>query len=515
MASGIGLWAQAPILAALLAASAWTLLQRESRPAILGVLRTAAPALALSVAAPFLAGAAFPPAAYHWSGHEGTYAILLRAEAVLTDDLGTHRVFPMPAGLAWALGALAPGEGSETLWLLAGRSSLSFLLALAALAAASLRGDRGGGRAASLGAVAGLAAVPALWGWSTTGSFIVPALVAGAAAILCAIGRRPAFALAWGALALASRLETAPLAMLAILLVPPADWRAAGRVGLAAAGLLGGFEATLLLGKKVEQTDTAAPLDPAIMLENLANLPLGGPYCAWAALALLGLLVAATWPRGQRPALRRSVLLLLSAVAALLQPTILADPGARHFLPASLLLVLLAADGHASLRAAWRGAGAGPGIAVGAGAGLVLTGLVTSGFIHGIKDLHQRWYRGADAWSAPQRRAAEARGSRGPSSEVLDSTCFLAVPGGESSVSGAADVENVWTVHDARLELDSGRCVQWAWVGPEWAADTRAERLDRAIRTLSLRPAGWVDPPPAGSEPWLLFAAPSGHDRGR
>ena len=78
--------------------------------------------------------------------------------------------------------------------------------------------------------------------------------------------------------------------------------------------------------------------------------------------------------------------------------------------------------------------------------------------------------------------------------------------GGEAARPGAWDAFDVGNVHYARQEMSaSGACVSWATL-PEWgfAGDTRMEYLDRAVRTLTLKPVGWIR---HSEGRWLLWAS--------
>ena len=354
------LWLQAPILLAVVALTA--------RP-LWGALREIAwsrVALVLAVAAPLLVATLLPQREYHFAGHEGAYGELLDGALPETGDLSGHRTFAVPAGVAWAMGRVVPGEVGRVLWLVGNRASLALVVLLLCACAARLAGEGADvqRRAMRIAAV-GVLATPALLGWSATAFFVVPALAMGAAALLLGLAGRPAAALAWGSLALASRMETAPLLFAGVIAVGWPGWKEAAR-GRAVAGLIGALSVLAVQAFTMSQKRSELPLedvrpDPSVLLENLANLTLGGPWLA----AVVILLVAVTLGLAPRRDGIAEAAVAIAAVIAVVQPIFLVDGGARHLLPAAALLpVLAAAVGGGAGGAGGRGA---PGVGGGGG----------------------------------------------------------------------------------------------------------------------------------------------------
>ncbi len=76
---------------------------------------------------------------------------------------------------------------------------------------------------------------------------------------------------------------------------------------------------------------------------------------------------------------------------------------------------------------------------------------------------------------------------------------------------GASEGGDVREVHNSVLARREGQCVRWAFADEvEFSGSASAERVDRAIHTLDLEPVGWLDPPPHGKKPWIVFGAGSG-----
>lgn len=509
------LWVQAPIFVALLllASRAWLRGSRHSSSGRLVLLGRWAGALLV----PLLLTFVLPLSDYHFSGHEGAYGELLAGVLPERADLTSHRTFALPAGLAWAMGKLLPQQMGETLWLLGNRAALGLVLLLLADCSGLLHrrfvalGERKSSGSGS--AVAGILALivggltPSLLGWSATGFAVVPALALGLLSLRLGLAGRPGFLLAFGACAVATRMETAPLVLAALLLCPRAAWRRgltrAGLAGLCAGLGLLGFQVLTLVLKTARLPVEEGSGGLAVVLENVANLPLGGaalePLAGGLAVALVvasGLLVVR---RGQTP------LVLAVAVAvvvvALAQPLLLVDLGARHLLPAGLLVALLvtplAADallGRGLLR---------KGLAVAWLLSLLLPSVV------GLRDLDRRYMSGFDAVPVAWDRLLSAA-PRGAASELLENTCYVVMPGGREFREGAGDTMDVREVHRAASELRAGRCVQWLVENDfEFSGDTRSERLDRAVRTLGLVPVAWLTPPPRGEQAWVVLRAES------
>ena len=505
------LWFQAPLVLLVLACTA-----RPVARALTGVAWSRI-ALVLVVAAPLVAAWALPQREYHFAGHEGAYGELLDGELPESGDLTGHRTFAVPAGLAWATGQLASGRRARTAWLLVNRASLPLaLLCLAAIAARLVerRDDEPDDslarrqQAATLAAaVAGLAAVPVV-GWSATAFFLAPALALGLVALLLGVSRFPAAALAWGALAFASRMETAPLLLAGLLAVGLPGWRRSLKAdrsfGLAAGLLVMAWQAFVLSQKRSELPLEDVRPDPSVIWENLAMTPLGGPWLAPTVLVLVVVVVAlAPRPWTSR---RAGLALAIGLAVALLQPALLVDVGARHLQPAVALLIPLASAALVAVlleRDQQRHPASRP-------VGLVFAGLlVVAVAVHAAVDwrvLAHRYMAGPDAWLPSWVEQADATGRRGSAADLLDDRCYVVVPGGRDVWRGTRDGMDVREIHRAALARRAGWCVQWVAKGPvEFSGDTRAERLDRAVRTLNLRPVGWLDLSPDGEEPWLLF----------
>ncbi len=335
-------------------------------------------------------------------------------------------------------------------------------------------------------------------------------LALGTVALVLGLGRQPAAVFAWGSLALGSRMETAPLLLVAVLVPGLTSWRSAarGRAGLGLAGGLGVFalQAFTLSQKRSELPVEDLGPDPSVLWENLGNVSLGGAWLGAGSLALC-LCVIALAPRSGSWG-RLGLAWLGCLGIALLQPVFLVDVGARHFLAAhALLLPVIAVSAAAWLVAPLPGLGGLPrwivGIFVG-GLGLAV-GLQAFG---ASRALTHRYMSGHDA-VLPEWAAAADAGRTGTAAELLDDRCYVVVPGGRSAWRGSRDSIDVREIHRAALALGAGWCVQWMVSGDaEFSGDTRAERLDRAVHTLGLQPTGWLDPPPDGKSPWLVLEAP-------
>ena len=503
------LWIQAPlfVLLLLVATRSWL-----SRPPPASVLPRRLMGVALVV--PILLGFALPGSDYHFSGHEGAYAELLAGALPERADLTSHRTFALPAGLAWAFGKVLPERLAEVIWLGGNRAALAVVLLLLAEGSYSLhlrswppdegRSQESGPELAGGLAILAACTTPPLLGWSATGFAVVPALALGLLSLRLGLAGRPGFVLAFGACAIATRMESAPLVLAGLLLCPAAVWRDSLRrdrlAGVGAGlGLLVLQVLTLVLKTArlpVEEGTGGA----AVAIENLSNLPLGGPVLGALAGGLAAALVFRVgWPRQTFAALG------LGTAAALGQPLLLVDLGARHLLTAVVLTVLLAAP--SASRALLR-----RGVLLRAVAAAWLLAVLLPG-IAGVLDLDRRYMTGFDAvprgWDT-----ALAGAPRGSAEQVLQSSCHIVMPGGGAFREGAADTMDVREVHLAARALSGGRCVQWVVENDfEFSGDTRAERLDRAVRTIGLRPEAWLDPPPRGGRPWVVLRAdpPAGY----
>jgi hypothetical protein len=484
-------------------------------------LRVGPLALAIAVLAPLATALLLPQSAYHFAGHEGTYGSLLLGMQPAMDDLESYGTMPLPLGLSWLLGTLWPSESSQQLWLGLNRLSLGVvILLIAALAAksAQLRGleGRGARRAAALAAGLALLCVPLL-GWSATAYCVVPALALAAVVLLLGLCAQPSSALLWSALALGTRMELAAVVLTALALTVASGWRrdlAAGgrlRLGVASAGLV--MQLSLLASKKARLPVDSFTVDSSIFWENLHNIPLGGtlfsPLVGVSALAV----VALVWP-GQ-PGRRVATVLASGFVLALLQPLLLIDVGARHFLPAMLLIVPLLGVALAALlsgreapaEADAASPGSRPQLSAVALAGLFLA-LFAALSLRDLADLKWRYVAGQDGY-LPRWEAQADQGIRGSVEGVLEpSGCYVVLPGGEETWSGASEGRDVREVHNSALALREGQCVRWGFASEvEFSGSASAERVDRAIHTLGMKPVGWLDPAPSGELPWILFGA--------
>ena len=417
-----------------------------------------------------------------WSGHEEHYRELLRGGPAEEGSLESTNAFPFASGVAWAMGSVLPGAMADTLWRLGNRLALAFVL-LTMAASAGLLSERRRAATALWLIPLTCASVPLL-GWSTTGYAVVPAMAMAGLALLLALRGDAAGALAWAGLAVATRMEWAAL-LVGVVFVSIARgplrfrdprWFVTGSV-LLAEGLFTISKHGGLPGRP----------NLSIALENLGNVPLGGAWFEWTSLAVVTATVFITAPNALRGSL--GVAMAGAVAVSFIQLITVVDLGARHLLPATLLLVPVVAasllDDERPTRWLLRA--------------LLATALTTN-FVSDARALHHRVTETEQPGVLPaQARASDAIGAA-PPEELLDPNCIVALPGG---AMGAWDSFDVGNVHYARLEQRAGACVQWA-VQTEvaFAGDTRLEFLDRAVRTLSLRPAGWVRVP---GERWLLL----------
>jgi len=511
------LWIQAPLFLALLLVGfrAWF-----SRPR-----RVLLPPMVVvpAVLAPCLVAVLLPVGEYHFSGHEGAYGELLRGALPEAGDLTGHRTFALPAGLAWALGRVLPSDLAVHVWFWGNRFALMGLLLLLGGSVCTIvrryciGEDDPGVR--PLWQVAGALAVgmaclhAPLVGWSATGFAIVPALALGMATVRLGLAKQPHYALAFGAFAIATRMETAPLVLAGLLLCPLDDWKRVSN-GPGLWGLCCGLAVLALQAFTLSQKDAELPVEElgpvaGVVLENAGNIGLGGPLLLPAVLAL-SLLLFLAGPL--RPRLgsgflsppdgpRTGLVVGLALLAALVQPLFLVDLGARHLQPAVLLVVLIVAPSFAAL---WRSSHGGrfqSGVCVLFALLLLVPGLV------GLRELDRRYMNGFDSLP-PSWDATLALAPRGSSSELLRERCYLVLPGGGNSWEGALDTMDVREVHRAAQQLERGNCVYWGVSNDfEFSGDTRSERLDRAVSTLQLVPIAWLDPPPRGDRPWVLLAS--------
>jgi len=430
------------------------------------------------------------------------------------DDLQSYGTMPLPMGLSWLLGKVAPGPHLQQLWLAGNRASMGVVLWLMGLLVLALcRSSTAGSnhqsarRASLLVVLLGMASVP-LAAWSATGYFVVPALALAACSLLFAARGQPSLAVLWAVLALGARMELG-IALLAVLaMVSSNTWRrdlgGSGRVHLALAVPALALEIFLLASKRARLPVDSFTVDSSIVWENLLNIPLGGAL--FAPLTLLASSVVIFLAGiGLRSSRERRTLVFAFAVA-LVQPMLLLDVGARHFLPAMLFGLPLLALAMARLLES--GVRSGP-------ASIVLTGLlavlILVPVLQGYADLQHRYVAGQDGYL--DRWVARADiGVRGSIDQVLEpSGCYVVMPGGEAVWMGASEGGDVREVHNSALARREGQCVRWAFAGEvEFSGSASAERVDRAIHTLALEPVGWLDPPPYGEKPWIVFGAGSG-----
>jgi hypothetical protein len=322
------------------------------------------------------------------------------------------------------------------------------------------------------------------------------------------MAREPAAAVSWGAIAFASRMETAPLLLAGLLAVGLPVWRRALRadrsLGAAGALLVLSWHAFVLSQKRSELPLEDVRPDPSVIWENLSMTPLGGPWLTLVVLILAGIVVALA----PRPWVGRRVGLALAVglAVALLQPALLVDVGARHLQPAVALLIPLIAAALTGLAfGEERGEAAAPRVLGFSFALLLVLALAVHSAVD-LRTLGHRYMAGPEAWLPGWVQAADATGVRGSVADLLDDRCYVVVPGGRDTWRGTRDVGDVREIHRAALARDAGWCVQWlVGGGAEFSGDTRSERLDRALRTLDLKPVAWVDPSPEGGAPWLLF----------
>lgn len=417
-----------------------------------------------------------------WSGHEEHYRELLLGGPAEEGSLESTNAFPFASGIAWAMGNVLPGPIADALWRLGNRLALAAAL-LAMAACAGLLSDSRRSTAALLLVPLACASVPLL-GWSTTGYAVVPAMAMAGLALLLALRGDGAGALAWAGLAVATRMEWAAL-LVGVLLISIAKGALRRRdPRWLMTGLVLGAEGLFTLSK---HGGLPGRPSPSIALENLGNVPLGGAWFGWGSLAIVLVIAVAAAPKALRGGLGAAM--GVAVVASLVQLVTVVDLGARHLLPATLLIVPVVAAALASggPRLRWVLGG-------------LLAGALATGFVSDVRALHHRVTDAEQPGVLPhQARAADAAGAA-PPRERLDPNCIVALPGG---AMGAWDSFDVGNVHYARLEQRAGACVQWA-VQTEvaFSGDTRLEFLDRAVRTLDLRAAGWLSIP---GERWLLL----------
>jgi hypothetical protein len=480
------LWIQLPLLVLVLAATGREL-RRAGTEAGAG-WGLAGAGLALVAGVLWL----IPWDAVPWSGHEEHYRELLGGGPAEAGSLESTNTFPFPAGIAWAMGTLLPERLADDAWRLGNRLALAGCVWGIAVVAQLLALPRRPADALRVAALAvGLTALLApLGGWSTTGFAVAPAMaMASLALILATRGDGPG-ALAWAALAFATRMEWAALVVSApvIALATPRRAQPLGRWLLAGAVLA--LECLLYAAK-----DGGLPgrPDPSIAWENLRAVSLGAPLTHPVVLFAVGTLGVLGAPPRLRSALGGAW--ALTALATFAQLVTIVDLGARHLLPAMLVLVPVVAAASPRLSGGRRRLGT----------ELLLLG-VTVAMVQGggaaWGELRARTREPMPAVSARDREAAGTRA--GTLGELTDPACIVAVPGGARTVPATWDALDVGNVHAAQLAQQRGTCVQWAMeTEVPFAGDTRLEFRDRAVLTLGLRAVGWVDR--AHGERWLLL----------
>lgn len=389
----------------------------------------------LALAAPLALLALLPPGAYDFSGHETGYLALLHGQPVEADESLRFALMPVPSVLARVLGALGAGEG---VWTALNRLALGGVVFAAGRGCAAL-----GGR----GAVAAVLALlsPTLLLWSGAGYFLVPALALALGGVLAGAREKPILALVLGLLAVGTRLETAPLALLGAWLASPRP----GRLALVAAG--GAFALWVLLDPRLAGL-TRPDLSTLRLLTAAQLVGLGA--------AALGL-----WSLGDDALPWGGALLLTLAL-----PLGLADPGARHFLPLGALAALLAGVGVQRL----------PGTAGPLAAVAALLGLL------GAVGVPHRWDPERQGRRPAWERAARETWSR---DDLAARGCAVLAPGGDDFIPGALDSERVGSIRAVR---DADCVFLVVTDGALFRGDTRSERFDRARRVLGLEPVARV-----------------------
>ena len=468
----------------------------------------------LCVLAPAALALWLPQTSYHFAGHEGTYGTALLGRSPAMDDLQSYGTMPLPMGLSWLLGKVSPGPHLQQLWLAGNRLSMGLVLWLMGLLALSLcrRGgvadnDSVARRASLLVVLLGMASVP-MSAWSATGYFVVPALALGACALVLAAREQPSLAVLWAALALGSRMELGVALIAVLVMVPPDTWKRdleqSGRLHLALGIPALALELFLLASKKARLPVDSFTVDSSIIWENLLNIPLGGAF--FAPLTLLASVVVVALSGLRLKSIRVRGGLAIAFVLALFQPMSLLDVGARHFLPAMLFgLPLLAVALARLLDSGGRSRPASIALS-----GL-LAGLILVPALQAYVDVQHRYVAGQDGYLDRWVSRADV-GIRGSIEQVLEpSGCYVVMPGGEEVWRGASEGGDVREVHNSALAQREGQCVRWAFADEiEFSGSASAERVDRAIHTLGLEPVGWLDPPPHGKKPWILFGAGRG-----
>ncbi|MCO4772457.1 MAG: hypothetical protein KDA24_20660 [Deltaproteobacteria bacterium] len=504
------LWLQGPLLVLVLAATAGDVRRAWGASGAQWMAVCAAGTVVLGVFA--LA----PWGSVPWSGHEDHYRELLLGLDAEPGSLESTNTFPFPAGIAWAGGQVLDGPLAVTLWRIGNRVALGLALLAMGVAAGLLVVESRLQRWAALLAVLGGALSVPLLGWSTTAFGVAPALLLGAIGLCLALRGRTAAAIAWTALAFATRMEWAGglVAVVALGLAARAPVRESdeGRettLTVAVAALVVGAEGLFYATK---HGGLPGVPNPGIALENVSNIPLGGPWFGWLALLCAGLLLALAPPRWlvldgtDQPAPGRRIAYAVGLLCVFGQLGTIVDLGARHLVPATLLLVpAVAASAVRDRRPPEGVAGAAFRRINFASAALsVLAFALLAGFASDAADLRWRIVDEHRPGVLPrQARAADEGGA--VALDELDDDCIIVLPGGESVRRGAWDAFDVGNVRYAHQEQARGACVQWAvQVEVRFAGDTRLEFLDRAVRTLSLEPVGWMVGP---AERWLLLEA--------
>ena len=438
---------------------------------------------AVAVAAFVASWTLLPPTAYVPGGHEGLYLLAAASQPVDPGAEGPFGTMPVAFALARACG-LVGGRTGELLWLALNRLALPVAVVAAAgiahAAAPSSTGDRAGRLGALVAAAAVVACLP-LAAWSAPGFFVGPAAAAAGIALLLAAHGRPALALGWGAVAVGGRLETLPLAAVALLGAVAVRRLLRTRRGppgpVLIALALAGVVAYDLAARGRPPVDGAIPA-PDLLALNLGALPLGGPLFSPAAAAggvllLLVSTLATTGPR-RDPRRRRGawigVMLVLGVLAVIAAVSPLVDLGSRHFVPAALAAAAL--GGVAAARSAGFGRLMLGGVAV----------VVAVGVARGVPVL-------LDTHAAGHARAARAWAPEPlPGGAMIRCTLLRegAAPGPGIAAFTGAELLEVRRSASPCVVVD----VPDAHV---FRGDARADRLGRARLLFGLRPATFED----------------------
>mgnify|MGYP000394776490 CR=1 FL=1 len=488
-AASWGLWLQLPLVIAVLAMT-WPQI-RDSLSASAIDRQALAGAGALVLAAAFW----IPIVPDPWIGHEAIYLALLQGMPPDPAELGATYTMPFAAGVAWWMGVLLPSGPAELLWLAGSRLSFGLVGLLLGAAAAQLVGASARRHALWLGLLGTALAVP-LAAWSATGFGLAPAMVLGSLALLLAVRGHGAAAVVWTTLALATRLEWTGL-LPAVVLLPGLAALRKDRGTWVVAALALGLEVLLIQGKTGGMPGVP---DRHVARDNLANLPLGGPWFSWVTLACVVALVLITAAPGLKGWTRLVWIACIGAAAA--QVITILDFGARHLLPAHALVITATAAALAGARSA-----IGRRVGLGAVVGALAVSLAIVGG-RGYLELRHR-VTGPDP-GVLRSHLLQVSPEAQPLDAALDPGCTHLLPGGPDARPGAWNALDPGIVRDSIETVQEGGCIQWALrPGIGFAGDAQIEFADRAVRSLDLRPERWVVAPD-GARWFLLRSPPSG-----